>query len=226
MRRSTCSSSDGPFFFATGFAGFGSFGSLGSSDRCRALALLAGLDEVGPAALVGVERMILDRDRPLGDRVEERAVMGDEEHRAGERLERRLERLAALEVEMVRRLVEDEEVGARGDDHRERESPPLAAREHGDLLLLLGVAREEELAQEVLRLGTCESRHRDGAVEHGAALVELDVVLGEVGGLDAVTHADLPAVRVAMADERLEQRRLARAVRADERDVLLALDHE
>ena len=35
-----------------------------------------------------------------------------------------------------------------------------------------------------------------------------------------------PPSGLAMADERLEQRRLARAVRTDERDVLLALDHE
>ena len=53
--------------------------------------------------------------------------MRDEQQRARERLERRLERLARLEVEVVRRLVEDEEVRARRDDDREREprrSPP------------------------------------------------------------------------------------------------------
>ena len=55
--------------------------------------------------------------------------MGDEQHRPRERLERGLERLAALEVEVVRRLVEHEEVRAARDDEREREPPPLAARE-------------------------------------------------------------------------------------------------
>ena len=80
---------------------------------------------------------MLDRERPLGDRVEQRAVVGDEQHRAGERLERGLERLAALEVEVVRRLVEDEEVRARRDDDREREPAPLAAGEHLDRLLVL-----------------------------------------------------------------------------------------
>ena len=62
-------------------------------------------------------------------RVEQRAVVRDEQHRARERLERRLERLAALDVEVVRRLVEDEEVRAARDDEREREPAPLAARE-------------------------------------------------------------------------------------------------
>ena len=170
--------------------------------------------------------MLLDRDRALGDRVEQRAVVGDEQDRAGKRLERRLERLAALEVEMVRRLVEHEQVRARGDDDGERQPPPLAAREHRHLLLVLGIAGEEEPAEQLLRLRAGEAGHRDRAVEHRAALVELDVVLGEVGGLDAVAEADRARVGRAMADERLEQRRLARPVRADERDVLPALDHE
>ena len=118
IRRSTCSSSDGPFFFAAGFGGLRLLRTRGGSDG-RQSVLLARLDEVGPAAVVGAQGVTLDRDRPLGHRVEERTVVGDEQHRAGERLERRLERLAALEVEVVRRLVEHEQVRARGDDHRE-----------------------------------------------------------------------------------------------------------
>jgi hypothetical protein len=55
--------------------------------------------------------------------------VGDEEDRPGERVERCLERLAALEVEVVRRLVEEEQVRARGDDEREREAPERAATE-------------------------------------------------------------------------------------------------
>ncbi len=127
---------------------------------------------------------------------------------------------------MVRRLVEHEEVGSRRDDHGERQPAALAAREHRDLLLLGRVAREQELAEKVLGLGPRETRHGDGAVEHGAALVELDIVLGEVRGLDAVPEADHTRVGRAVADERLEQSRLARPVRPYESDVLSALDHE
>ncbi len=65
----------------------------------------------------------------MRDRVEHGPVVRDEQHRAREGLECGLERLAALEVEVVRRLVEHEEVRAGGDDEREREPPPLAARE-------------------------------------------------------------------------------------------------
>ena len=73
---------------------------------------------------------------------------------------------------------------------RERQPPPLAAGQHRHLLLLLGVAREEELAEQVLRLRPGQPGHRDGAVEHRAALVELHLVLREVGRLDAVAEAD------------------------------------
>ena len=58
--------------------------------------------------------------------------MRDEQHRAGERLERGLERLPRLDVEVVRRLVEHEEVRAGGDEQREREPPPLPSRERRD----------------------------------------------------------------------------------------------
>src|SRR5204862_426095 len=80
---------------------------------------LAHAQKLGPAAVVAAQLPILDRQRPLGDRVEKRAIVGDEQHRAGERVERRLESFAALEVEVVRGLVEDEEVRPGGDRDRE-----------------------------------------------------------------------------------------------------------
>src|SRR5581483_6868837 len=67
---------------------------------------------------------------------------------------------------------------------------------------------------------------RDRRVEHGAALVELRLVLGEVRGHDVVTEPDAPAGRLAAAEQGLEQRRLAGAVRPDERDMLAADDRE
>ena len=74
---------------------------------------------VGPAAVVRAHGAVLDRERSARDGVEHRTVVGDEQHRSRERLERLLERLAALEVEVVRRLVEDEEVRPGRDEQRE-----------------------------------------------------------------------------------------------------------
>ena len=128
---------------------------------------------------------------------------------------------------MVRRLVEDEEVRARGDDEREREPPPLAARERGDRLLAARPSRRRGSG----RAGSAPAGRRRPVAPCAqsstrAALVQLDLVLREVRGLDAVAESHLAAVGLAAAEQRLEQRRLARAVRADERDVLAALERE
>ena len=201
-----------------GFSTFGGASSAARSSRMRTYsAQPPSYELIAP---------VLDRERALGDRVEERAVVRHEQDGAGKRLERRLERLAALEVEVVRRLVEHQEVRARRDDDREREPAPLASREHLDRLLVLGPAREEELPEQLLRLRSLEPGHRLHALEHRAAVVELDLLLREVRGLHAVPEPRSPGTGLAVAEDRLEQRRLARAVRADERDMLAALECE
>ena len=73
--------------------------------------------------------------------------MGNEEEGAGERVECGFEGFSALEVEVVRRLVEQQQVRARGDDERQRQPAPLAAREHGDRSLVHLPAREEKAAE-------------------------------------------------------------------------------
>ena len=146
--------------FGAGLTCFGfGFGSGRRSGRARG-PLLAAAEHLRPAAVVRVELAVLDRERPLGDRVEQRAVVRDEQHGAGERLERGLERFAALEVEVVRRLVEHEEVRAGGDRHREREPAPLSAREHRHVLLVLVPAGEEEAPEQRLRVGPVQPGHR------------------------------------------------------------------
>ena len=106
---------------------------------------------------------------------------------------------------------------------RRRRSPPESAVTGFSCSVPAG---EEEAPEQVLRVGPLQAGRRLRAVEHAAALVELDLVLGEVRGLDAVAEPDRPAGGLAVAEHRLEQRRLARAVRADQRDVLAALDRE
>src|SRR5207244_12413630 len=105
------------------------------------------------------------------------AVVRDEEHGSGKGLERRLEGLAAFEVEVVRRLVEDEEVRAGGDDGGKRESAPLPAGQRHDRLLVRAPAREEEPAEQLLRLRALQPRHAHRTVENAATLVQLHLVL-------------------------------------------------
>src|SRR5581483_3065766 len=138
-----------------------------------------------------------------------------------ERVERRLERLAALEVEVVRRLVEDEEVRAARHGDGKREAPPLAARQDADRLLVRVPAGEEEASEEALRVGALQAGHRLDALEDGAARVELHLLLREVADLDAVADRDAVPLH-----ELREERRLPGAVRPDERDMLSPLDRE
>src|SRR5439155_19237467 len=58
------------------------------------------------------------------------------------------------------------------------------------------------------------------------ALVELDLVLREVRGLHTVSQLDRARRRRSLAEHRLEERRLAGAVRPHEGDVLATLEHE
>ena len=68
---------------------------------------------------------------------------------------------------MVGRLVEDQDVGAGGDEDRQREPPLLAAGDVGELLLDV-VAGEEEAAEQGARLLAAEAGLALGGVEHGA----------------------------------------------------------
>src|SRR5256714_14098724 len=127
---------------------------------------------------------------------------------------------------MVGRLVEQEEVRAGGHDQREGEPPALTAGELDDRLVLLLPAGEEEASEQVLRLRALEAGRLLRAVEHAAGLVQLHFVLGEVGRSDAVSQPRRACDRLPQREQRLEQRRLAGSVRADERDVLAALERE
>ena len=92
MSASTTWSAVGPADLAGAGLGFVvTFGAGGS-------VAFATANQLGPAPLVRAQAMVLDRHGPLGDGVEERAIVGDEQDGPGEGLECGLERLAALEV--------------------------------------------------------------------------------------------------------------------------------
>ena len=96
---------------------------------------------LGPAARVAAQPPVLDHERARADRLEQRPVVGDQQHRAREAGERVLERLAALEVEVVGGLVEDQQVGVGAGQQREREALRLAAGESREALADVVAAR-------------------------------------------------------------------------------------
>ena len=94
------------------------------------LALL--LQPGGVIALERVAAAALDLEDPVGDVVEEVAVVGDDHHRAREVAQRALEPGDALGVEVVGRLVEQQQVGLLEQQPAQRDAAPLAARELAD----------------------------------------------------------------------------------------------
>ena len=84
-------------------------------------------------ALPGNALAAVELEDPLGDVVEEVAVVGDEDDGAGVFLQVPFEPGDALGVEVVGRLVEEQEVGAFEQDLAEGDAPAFAAGERADL---------------------------------------------------------------------------------------------
>ena len=134
----------------------------------------------------------------------------------GNASQRRLERLAALKVEVVGRLVEHEQVGAARDD--EREGRAAAARRPRGRSTGFSCSSQPEKRKRPSSF--CASGRRRPVAATAASSTEprsssSTLVLGEVGDLDAVAEPDPPRGGLEPPEHRLEQRRLARAVRAD-----------
>ena len=133
-----------------------------------------------PAAAVELED-------PAGDVVEEVAVVGDGDDGALVVGEEALEPRDRLGVEVVRRLVEQQQVGRREEQAAERDAAPLAARERRDVAVAVGQAQRVHRAVErrVERPGVAAV----DLVLHlrllGEQRVEVGVGLGE-GGRDRV----------------------------------------
>ena len=109
--------------------------------RWRALValLLAGealLLLLEPRRVVALERdaaAAVELEDPLGDVVEEVAVVGDGDDGAGVLLQEPLQPLDALGVEVVGRLVEQQQVGPAQQQAAQRDAATLATRQRGDV---------------------------------------------------------------------------------------------
>ena len=79
------------------------------------------------AAVELSSRPVIDQQQPVGDQAKQMPVMADHHHRAAEAGERLDQRVARIDVEMVGRLVENENMRRVPGDQRERQPRPLAA---------------------------------------------------------------------------------------------------
>src|SRR5690606_31749889 len=153
-------------------------------------------------------------------RAQERAVVAHEDDGAVVGIDRILQRLYRLDVEMVRRLVEEDEVRAGQHDHGEGEAGLLAAGEGAGAAVDL-VAGEAEASEVALDLAAVPLRAEvmDRLVE-GPVRRDLGEVLAVVGDADRGAEAQLAGGDGVLADDGAEQRRLPRPVRPDQPDHL------
>ncbi|SKY48729.1 30S ribosomal protein S5 [Mycobacteroides abscessus subsp. abscessus] len=89
-------------------------------------------DPVVVAALVLVDLTVVHLPGARGDGVEEPAVVGDDDERAASRNEVLGKPLHAFDVEVVGRLVEDQDVGVGDQRGRQRDPSPLPAGQFVD----------------------------------------------------------------------------------------------
>ena len=97
----------------------------------------------------------LELEHGGADGLEEPAVVGDEHHGGVQRLQMGLEPFQRGDVEVVGRLVEQQEVGVPGQGARERGARQLAARERGQRAVEVLVAEAEAVQRGVDALAPC-----------------------------------------------------------------------
>ena len=163
-------------------------------------------------------------DDPGGERVDEVAVVADDDDGAFVAVEGVKEYLAALHVEVVGGLVEEQQV-ARPEQHLgEGGAVALAAAQYRNLLLGV-ITREEEGAEDAAAAWNgVEGGVGLHLLEQGVAERErLHLVLREVGEDDVVTELDAALVGRHHGGDQLEKRGLAGAVGSDDDDALAPL---
>ena len=169
-----------------------------------------------------------DLDDAVSDGLYELMVVRYEEHRAAEVFETVVERGDGFEVEMVRRFVEDEDVGAREHHFGEHTAYTFAAREDfGSLERLF--AREEHTAEEAAneRFVGVGRELTEPVDERELDVVEVLVVVArEV----CLRRGDAPLIRACfglyLTHDDVKEGAFCEAVRADERDLVAFFDAE
>ena len=183
---------------------------------------------VGKAAGMRADLAVAFEGQDGGHRaVEEIAVVTDNQDGAvifGDHL---LKQVKCLHVEIIRRLVQDQEIMRLGEQLRQQQPVLLAPRQGRHLLRHLVVVE-----QEVAKIGG-DMAGRAGHLDHVAAAagqhcpgrgvsVKCAALLVEIGRQEAKSLSHPPAIRFVQSQKHLHQRRFANAVRPDNADPVAA----
>ena len=170
----------------------------------------------------------LHHQRAGDDLVQEDAVVADEQQGAVEGGELLLEQLERLDIEVVGRLVEGQQVAGIEEEAGEEQAVALAPREHLD-----GCTGAGGLEEEVLQVGEDMARpavHHDGLAPFGEVLrhalfgIQFRAQLVDAADLQPAAVGDAAGRGLQPARQQAQQRGLARAVASREAGTLPPLD--
>ena len=179
-------------------------------------------------ALIDIDLAVVEFHHDVADAVEEVTVVGDHEEGAARTFQVVLEVFDGVDVEVVGRLVEDQEIGLGGEDLGDGHAFDFAAGEGAHLRLGVEAELREDaddavfvvelpLGVEMLQEGFAAGEH---LLEQRGFRVEV-VVLFQEGDADLLEEFDLAAgVRFVLAGQDAHQRGLARAVGGDQGDLV------
>ncbi|MCY1404087.1 hypothetical protein D9M71_192870 [compost metagenome] len=191
-----------------------------STDRRVALAIL---DQ--PAAVVvevaveGFNLAIGHQQEVVGGAFEQMAIVGNHQHRTAEFLQCHGQCQAHFQVQVVGRLIEQQQVRAFPGDQRQGQARLFATGEIQHRLVDTGAAEvkaTEEVTQRLLALGRCQTLQ----VQQRAGLVvqRVQLMLSEVAHRQVLTAHQTAAQWLQLAGQVFDQRRFARAVGAEQAD--------
>src|SRR5271156_191896 len=173
--------------------------SSGGRGRERLGSTLLAPQVVLVVARVNVDLAVRDFENARGQSVDEIAVVGDEDHSAGEGVDGFEQHILGTQIEVVRGLVKEKKICGADKNLGQGVTVALAAREYTEGLEDV-FAGEEEASQKAAQFGFGDFR-RDAADvgEHAGAWVEhLVLVLREVFSENVVTKLERAAGGVVL----------------------------
>src|SRR5829696_1798106 len=200
-------------------------GGAGSCGGTVGAVELAGEHEPAVVVHVAVERAhgaAGDEPKAVGAGLDQEAVVADEDDRTLEVVDRLHQGGAAVDIEVVRRLVEDEEMGPAEGGKPHEQARLLAAGQRRDRRVGLGAGKAEPAAAGPdLRLRRVGHALGDVKIGRRALFQLVELVLGEIGRHELRLAFHRPGKRRQASADELAEGRLAVAVRAEERDAVV-----
>ena len=151
--------------------------------------------------------------------------MGDNDHHAGKMIEIIFQDLQGLDIQIVGRFVQDQDIRVLHQDPQQIQPPLFPAGQLADGGVLLVAVEQEALAHggggdQTFR-GADEFRPFFDIVDHTERFVESFVFLAEVSGNDGLTCGYRAGVRLCEAEKDPQKSGFAAAVGADDADTVI-----